>query len=159
MPRVDNAWQREAAVIDTQRFRVQAQRFATPTQAQETLSGLAKKWGDHQGASAERIEHTRYGKKGRPTADTPLTAIAWPMQARVTPDAARLQVLTQDKACCVLGTNSTAGQRRDAEVIAGYTGQAHAEGGFHFLKDPLFFVSSLFVQKPCRIQGLLMGMT
>ena len=33
------------------------------------------------------------------------------------------------------------------------------EGGFRFLKDPLFFVSSLFVKKPCRIQGLLMVMT
>ena len=30
--------------------------------------------------------------------------------------------------------------------------------GFRFLKDPLFFVSSLFVKKPCRIQGLLMVM-
>jgi transposase len=33
------------------------------------------------------------------------------------------------------------------------------ESGFRFLKDPLFFVSSLFVKKPCRIQGLLMVMT
>jgi transposase len=33
------------------------------------------------------------------------------------------------------------------------------EGGFRFLKDPLFFVSSLFVKKPTRIQGLLMVMT
>jgi transposase len=31
--------------------------------------------------------------------------------------------------------------------------------GFRFLKDPLFFVSSLFVKKPCRIQGLSMVMT
>jgi transposase len=28
-----------------------------------------------------------------------------------------------------------------------------------FLKDPLFFVSSLFVKKPTRMQGLLMVMT
>ena len=28
-----------------------------------------------------------------------------------------------------------------------------------FLKAPLFFVASLFVKKPCRIQGLLMVMT
>src|SRR5206468_6926528 len=47
----------------------------------------------------------------------------------------------------------------DLEVIAAYKGQAQAEGGFRFLKDPLFFVSSLFVKKPCRIQGLLMVMT
>jgi transposase len=39
-----------------------------------------------------------------------------------------------------------------------YKAQAQAEGGFRFLKDPLFFVSSLCVKKPCRIQGLLMVM-
>jgi len=44
-------------------------------------------------------------------------------------------------------------------VIQAYKAQAHAEGGFRFLKDPVFFVSSLFVKKPSRIQGLLMVMT
>ena len=33
------------------------------------------------------------------------------------------------------------------------------ESGFRFLKDPLFFASSLFVKKPSRIAGLLMVMT
>jgi transposase len=59
----------------------------------------------------------------------------------------------------VVGTNVDAHQFSDAEVIQAYTGQAQAEGGFRFLKDPLFFVSSLFVKKPSRIQGLLMVMT
>jgi len=44
-------------------------------------------------------------------------------------------------------------------VIAGYKGQSAVEGGFRFLKDPVFFVSSLFVKKPSRIQGLLMVMS
>src|SRR5215470_17883632 len=73
--------------------------------------------------------------------------------------AQRLEGLKHHKACFVLGTNIKAEQLSDAEVIAGYKGQAHAEGGFRFLKDPLFFVSSLFVKKPSRIQGLLMVMT
>jgi transposase len=47
----------------------------------------------------------------------------------------------------------------DADVIQAYKGQAQAEGGFRFLKDPLFFVSSLFVKKPSQIQGLLLVMT
>jgi len=34
------------------------------------------------------------------------------------------------------------------DVITGYKGQAQVEGGFRFLKDPLFFVSSLFVKNP-----------
>jgi len=44
-------------------------------------------------------------------------------------------------------------------VIRAYKAQSGVEGGFRFLKDPLFFVSSLFVKKPSRIQGLLMVMT
>ena len=59
----------------------------------------------------------------------------------------------------MLGTNIEANQLSDAEVIRAYKGQAKAEGGFRFLKDPLFFVSSLFVKTPSRIQGLLMVMT
>src|SRR5438094_1537989 len=66
---------------------------------------------------------------------------------------------THHKGCFVVGTNIEGSHLSDLEVIAAYKGQAHAEGGFRFLKDPLFFVSSLFVKKPCRIQGLLMVMT
>jgi len=120
---------------------------------------LAKKWRYHQIESEELIEHKRYAKKGRPTAETPIKTIEWQIQARVRPDAERLETDKQHKACFVLGSNIEAEQLSDAEVVAGYKGQAHAEGGFRFLKDPLFFVSSLFVKKPCRIQGLLMVMT
>jgi transposase len=59
----------------------------------------------------------------------------------------------------VIGTNICASALGDTEVIAAYKRQSRVEGGFRFLKEPLFFVSSLFVQKPCRIQGLLMVMT
>jgi transposase len=156
---VDKACQREAAAIDKQLFHLQAQRVETPTQAQETLSVLAKKWCYQQVESEELIEHKRSGKKGRPTGGTPLKAIEWQMHARVKPDAKRLEVLKQHKAWLVLGTNIHAAHLSAAEVIAGYKGPAHAEGGFRLLKDPLFFVSSLFVKKPCRMQGLLMVMT
>ena len=66
---------------------------------------------------------------------------------------------TRHKGCFVVGTNIEVSHLSDLEVMAAYKGQAQAEGGFRFLKDPLFFVSSLFVKKPCRIQGLLMVMT
>jgi transposase len=65
----------------------------------------------------------------------------------------------QVKACFVLGTNIDASELSNAEVIAAYTGQSQVEGSVRFLKDPLFFVSSLFVKKPNRIEGLLMVMT
>ena len=59
----------------------------------------------------------------------------------------------------MVGTNIEASQLSDADIIQAYKGPAQAEGSFRFFKDPLFFVSSLFVKKPSRIQGLLMVMT
>jgi transposase len=156
---VNNACQREAEAIKQHLFHLQAKRFETPTQAQEALSGLARKWRYHQVESSELLDHKRYGQKGRPTAATPIRALEWQMQAQVRLDAKRIKDAKQHTACFVLGTNIETEQLSDAEVIAGYKAQSQAEGGFRFLKDPLFFVSSLFVKKPCRIQGLLMVMT
>ncbi len=156
---LSKACQREAEAVAKQLLHLQAQRFETPIQAQEALSGLAKTWRYHQVASCELIDHKRYARKGRPTADTPIQTIAWQMRAQVRPDGERIEEAKQVKACFVLGTNIEAAALSDVEVIAGYKGQSQAEGGFRFLKDPLFFVSSLFVKKPCRIQGLLMVMT
>ena len=156
---IRKAQQREYEAIEKQLFLLQARRFDTPASAQEALAPLAKKWKYHQVDFYELLEHKRYGKQGRPRADTPCQAIEWQIQARVRPDAERIGYAKQLGACYVLGTNIEAAQLSDVEGIGGYKGQAKAEGGFRFLKDPLFFVSSLFVKKPCRIQGLLMVMT
>jgi transposase len=59
----------------------------------------------------------------------------------------------------VLGTNPSASELSDTAVIAASKSQSRVEEGFRFRKDPLFLASSLFVKKPCRIQGLLMVMT
>ena len=156
---LNKAQHREEEAIKKQLFHLQAQRFETPTVAQEALSAVAKKWKYHQVASSDLIAHKRYETKGRPTPTTPIKAIEWQLHAQVRPDVERIRQAKQYKACFVLGTNIEAEHLSDAEVIAGYKGQANVEGGFRFLKDPLFFVSSLFVKKPCRIQGLLMVMT
>jgi hypothetical protein len=60
---------------------LQAQRFETPSQAQQALSELAHPWRYHQVQAYELIDHKRYAKKGRPMADTPIKAIEWQMQA------------------------------------------------------------------------------
>jgi len=156
---LSKAQKREHEAIEQQLFHLQAKRFETPQLAKEALAALGKKWKYHQVESSQLIEHKRYATKGRPTPKTPIKATEWQFQARVRPDVERLQQAKQYHACFVLGSNIEAEQLSDAEVIAGYKGQAQAEGGFRFLKDPLFFVSSLFVKKPSRIQGLLMVMT
>ncbi len=59
----------------------------------------------------------------------------------------------------MLGTPLEDNDLTDLEVFKAYKGQSFVERGFRFLKEPVFFVSSLFVSKPSRIQGLLMVMT
>mgnify|MGYP003394104579 CR=1 FL=1 len=156
---VGKAQQRESEAIEKQLFHLQARRFESPQSAQAALTALAASWRYHSVASTVLIEHKRYAGKGRPSAKTPRQASAWQIHAEVRPDAEAIQQSKQQKGCFVLGTNIAADALRDEEVIAAYKAQSQVEGGFRFLKDPLFFVSSLFIKKPARIQGLLMVMT
>jgi len=156
---VSKAQHRELEAIDKQLFHLQAKRFESPQSAQAALAALSGSWRYHHVASTELVEHKRYAGKGRPSAKSPIKAIDWQIQAEVRPDAEAIRLRKQHKGCFVLGTNIAAEDLSDQEVITAYKAQSQVEGGFRFLKDPLFFVSSLFVKKPTRIQGLLMVMT
>ena len=150
---------RESAQVQKQLFHLQAQRFPSETDAQEALETLAQRWRYHQIAQVSLTPHRQYARKGRPTKQTPCKAIQWPIHASVRPDLATITRQQQRKACFVLGTTIPGTALTDAEIVAGYKGQSAVERGFRFLKDPVFFVSSLFVKKPSRLQGLLMVMT
>jgi len=157
--RVNKACQRESEAIDKQLFHLQATRYATPEAAQAALANLATSWRYHRVETAHLLEHKHYTRTGKPTPTAPITSIDWQIQAQVCPDQKGIEERKQQGACFVIGSNSEAKQLSDPEVITAYKAQAQAEGGCRFLKDPMFFVSSLFVKKPCRIQGLLMVMT
>lgn len=103
------------------------------------------------------VEHIRYAKKGKPTADTPVKAIEWQIKAGIKVDSERIVPEQQYRSCFILGTNIA--ELSDLEILRAYKAQSCVVRGFRFLKDPLFFTSSLFLKKPSRIQGLLMVMT
>jgi transposase len=156
---ITTARQRAYETIEKPHFHLQAPRFSTPEAAQQALAMLAKAWKYHHLEASRLIEHKRYARKGRPTPDTPLKALEWQIDCHVRPNEEAMRYHMQVNACCVLGTNIDTRALSDPEVIAAYKGQARVEGGFRFLQDPRFFVSSLFVKKPCRIEGLWMVMT
>ena len=164
-----DAWQRaahtlakaqakESEQVQKQLFHLQAQRFPSESDARAALGTIAQRWRYHQVAQVSLTPHIQYARKGRPTPEAPIKAIRWHIHADVVPDPTTITHQQQRKACFVLGTTIADTALTDAEVIAGYKGQSAVEGGFRFLKDPMFFVSSLFVKKPSRIQGLLMVM-
>jgi transposase len=157
--RVTNAPQGERETVQKPLLHRQAKRFETPDAAHAALAALANTWRDHPVVPTELTKHKRYAGHGRPTPHSPIKSMAWPMHAQVRPDQEVMEARKQHKACYVIGTNIEASQVSDVQVLQAYKAQGHVEGGFRFLKDPLFFVSSLFVKKPCRIQGLLMVMT
>ena len=108
--------------------------------------------------SSHLTEHPRYAGQGRPTPRTPRKASTWHIQAHVQPRDAVMGYHQQVQACFVLATHSNASELNDPEVIAADKRQSRVEGGFRLRNDPRFFVSSLFVKKPSRIEGLLMVM-
>ena len=156
---ITKAQQRAWDAIEKQLLHLHATRVETPEAAQAALTALSKAWRSPQLDTSRVIDHKRYAGKGRPTPTSPLKAIAWQMQAQVRPAQEVIETYKQQSACFVIGTNIEARYVGNAEVIRAYKAQSGVEGGFRFLKDPLFFVSSLFVKKPCRLQGLLMVMT
>lgn len=63
--------------------------------------------------------------------------------------------------CYVIGSNAEINQLSSEEIVVKYKNQNKSieNMGFRFLKDPVFFASSLFVKLPERIESLLFVMT
>jgi transposase len=133
--------------------------LCAPEAAHDARAALAKRWTYHCLVSSPLTEHKRYAGKGRPTPSPPRQASVWQIQVHVQADDQTLAQAKHAQACSIRGTNIASSALRDSEVITAYKGQAHVEGGCRFLKAPLFVVSSLFVKKPSRIEGLLRVMT
>jgi len=150
---------REWEKVNKQLFHLQAQRFDSAEAAGDALDKIAKKLSYHKIETTELTQHIQYASRGRPKADSAIKVIKWQITATVAPDTTRVSHRQQQKACYVLGTNIPVSQLSDLEVISGYKTQGAVERGFRFLKSPVFFVSSLYVKKPSRIEGLLMVMT
>jgi transposase len=72
----------------------------------------------------------------------------------------KAEVIAQDS-CYVVGTNAQEEALTDIQVVEAYKKQNSSieNMAFRFLKDPIFFVSSLFIKKPARIEALLFVMT
>ena len=101
-----------------------------------------------------------YGKRGRPGPGAQPAQIVYSivgaLASRLTDRRARID----QQSCFILATNELdEGQLSSQAVLDGYKGQARAERGFRFLKDPQFLASSLYLKKPERVMALLMVMT
>lgn len=146
------------AQYDKALFHLQAQRFACEADAFQALSQFQKTLKYHQVTTSQCMAHHQYEGKGRPTKETPIKYTKWQILADIESDTSLITQAIEKKACFVLGTNASDDSLNDKAILYRYKEQSTVERGFRFLKDPLFFVSSLFIKKPSRIQALLMIM-
>lgn len=157
---VERACTKEHEQLVKALFHLQAKRFDTQQAAQQALQQIAKTLHYHRLEHVCFTPHHTYAKKGRPGKDNPIQKTRWQVSAQPVEDQHKKRMQQQHNACFVLTRPlEVAEPLTDQAVLSVYKQQQSAEQGFRFLKEPVFFVSSLFVSKPSRIQGLLMVMT
>lgn len=157
--KITKALEKERQRLDKAVFHLKAQRYGCLADAQRVLKDLQKTARYHVSGGQEFIEHKRYSGKGRPKNNTDSQDKQWQIIATFVTDDDRVESDRQQKACFIIGTNLPELELDDRAIFQAYKNQSKVESGFRFLKDPLFFVSSLFLKKPSRIQALLMVMT
>ena len=102
----------------------------------------------------------RDGKRGRPGSEAQPAQVVYTLTGALASSLAARQALVDQHRCFILATNALAEAARSPQaVLTRDKGQAQAERGFRFLKDPPFLASSRYLKKPERIMALLMVMT
>jgi len=135
------------------------QEFATREAAQAAVAELQKQWEFHQAeVQLEKLLH--YSQPGRPKKGHKPKHVKWKVVGQVVDKEEAIVEALKSKGKFILGSNELDEERLPSEMIlTAYKGQAASvERGFRFLKDPMFFASSLFLEKPERIMALLMVM-
>ena len=134
--------------------------FACEADAQQALSTF------QQGLQATYLHEVvvcptpRYGKRGRPSQGAQPDQVVYTIEGALASSIALRPPLVDQQSCFLLATNELDDMQLPVQaLLEGYKGQAHAERGFRFLKDPRFLAASLYLKKPERIMALLMGMT
>jgi transposase len=135
------------------------QEFPTQEAAKTAIKTLNSQWEFHQAAT--QLEKVfRYKGPGRPRKGEKPEHVGWRVVGEVMDKDEAIAEALKSKGKFILGSNELDEEKLSAEMIlTAYKGQAASvERGFRFLKDPMFFASSLFLEKPERIMALLMVM-
>ena len=138
--------------LATQDFACQADAIA----AAEKLSNKMK-W--PQLTDIQTLEKPHYQKRGKPKSDHIPSSISYRLTATVVP--IETKIIAQRRRCgrFILATNMLDSVQFTADqALREYKNQQSTERGFRFLKDPMFFTSSVFLKSAKRIQALAMIM-
>jgi len=74
--------------------------------------------------------------------------------------SSEIEILKKSAGKFILATNLVEDKKlKPSEILSNYKNQQSCERGFRFLKDPLFFADSFFVENPKRVETMLFLMS
>lgn len=135
------------------------QDFACVADAKQAADKLSRNWKYHSLESIEIQTHAHYNTPGRPTKNQSPEHFTYRVTAQVIPVEEAIEMTQRQSGRFILATNVLDNSiLSNDEVLIEYKGQQSSERGFRFLKDPLFFTSSVFLNTPRRVAALAMVM-
>ena len=135
------------------------QDFACVADAKKAADKLSRNWKYHSLESIEIEAHAHYNTPGRPTKNKSPEHFTYRVTAQVILVEEAIEISRRKAGRFILATNVLDDSiLSNDEVLIEYKGQQTSERGFHFLKDPLFFTSSVFLNTPRRVAALAMVM-
>jgi transposase len=135
-----------------------SQQFACQPDAFQAAAVFSDQLPYHQLDDLQVVEIIEYPKRGRPRKDE-VGQKHYQVSATLIPQPHAMDVEIQRAGRFILATNVLDEQvLGDEDVLTEYKAQQSTERGFRFLKDPLFFTSSIFLNTPQRVAAMAMVM-
>jgi transposase len=135
------------------------QDFACVADALAAAEKLSTKMKWHKLDHIQTLEKPHYGQRGKPKPDAIPTSISYRITATVMPIDSAISAQRQRCGRFILATNILDSEQfSNDDALREYKAQQANERGFRFLKDPLFFTSSVFLKSAKRIESLGMIM-
>ena len=147
------------ASAQSQLKQLSAHQFACEADALKAASCFEAKLAFHQLDNLQIIQKSSHSKAGRPRKFQSPTKTYYRINADLILNRAVIDVEQCKAGRFILATNvldSTV--LSNSVVLREYKAQQSTERGFRFLKDPLFFTSSVFLKSPHRVAALAMVM-
>ncbi|PZD74499.1 hypothetical protein C1752_01105 [Acaryochloris thomasi RCC1774] len=157
-------WQKEVQTLE-RKFKRQLKQltktiFACRPDADEALIAFQEQLEKHQlvNVTIETVRTKRApGEPRNKTLKTPIES--YRIKATLECNSETEEQFMRQRSRFILATNQLDTQTWPAQkLLKEYKQQQKVERGFRFLKDPLFFTSSVFVKKPERVEALALIM-
>ena len=133
--------------------------FACEADAQTAVKEFQKTLKYHCLCDIEILAKSHYQKVGRPKKGIEAKSYTYHLQGSLEVNKEVIETHQRRAGRFILATNILdMEQYSPKEILETYKKQQNTERGFRFLKDPLFFASSVFLKTPRRIMALAMIM-